>query len=51
MAGPSTALGQAIGIGVNRMKDLKAKSKIMIALTDGENTAGRLSPFAGFEAC
>ena len=26
------------------MKDLKSKSKIMIALTDGRNTAGRLSP-------
>ncbi|MEC7181287.1 MAG: VWA domain-containing protein [Bdellovibrionota bacterium] len=44
MAGSATALGQAIGIGVNRMKDLKSKSKIMIALTDGRNNAGRLSP-------
>ena len=44
MAGSATALGQAIGIGVNRMKDLKSKSKIMIALTDGRNTAGRLNP-------
>ena len=44
MAGQATALGQAIGIGVNRMKDLKAKSKIMIALTDGRSNVGHLSP-------
>ena len=44
MAGGATAMGQAIGIGVNRMKDLKSKSKIMIALTDGRSNVGRLDP-------
>ncbi len=44
MAGDATAVGSAIGTAVNRMKDLKAKSKVVIALTDGRSNAGRLSP-------
>ena len=44
MAGNATAIGSAIGIGVKRLKDLDAKSKILILLTDGESNAGRLSP-------
>ncbi len=44
MAGDSTAIGSAIGVGVNRMKDLKAKSKVMILLTDGRSNAGQLPP-------
>ncbi|HAZ12332.1 MAG: aerotolerance regulator BatA [Bdellovibrionales bacterium GWA2_49_15] len=44
MAGESTAIGSAMGVGANRMKDLKAKSKIMILLTDGRNNAGQLPP-------
>lgn len=44
MAGPNTALGDAIGLAVKRLKDLPAKSKILILLTDGKNTAGKLSP-------
>ena len=49
MAGQATAIGSAIGVGVNRMKDIKAKSKIMILLTDGKNTAGRISPIKASE--
>ncbi|MDY6933059.1 MAG: VWA domain-containing protein [Spirochaetota bacterium] len=44
MAGDSTALGSAIAIGGKRLKDLKAKSKILILLTDGRNNAGEISP-------
>ncbi|MEZ4741851.1 MAG: VWA domain-containing protein [Bdellovibrionota bacterium] len=44
MAGESTAVGDAIAVATNRMKDLKAKSKIVILLTDGSNTAGRTRP-------
>ncbi|MBI2518910.1 MAG: VWA domain-containing protein [Bdellovibrio sp.] len=44
MAGESTAIGSAMGVGINRMKDLKAKSKVMILLTDGRNNAGQLPP-------
>jgi Ca-activated chloride channel family protein len=44
MAGDATAIGSAIGVSVNRMKDLKAKSKILILLTDGRSNAGRIAP-------
>ncbi len=44
MAGDATAIGSALGIVTNRMKELKAKSKIAILLTDGRSNAGRLSP-------
>ena len=32
-----TAIGSAIGSGVNRLRDRKAKSRILILLTDGIN--------------
>ncbi|MBI5788971.1 MAG: VWA domain-containing protein [Candidatus Schekmanbacteria bacterium] len=44
MAGDSTAIGSAIGVAVKRLKDLNAKSRIIILLTDGQSNAGRLSP-------
>lgn len=44
MVGPSTAIGSAIALGVKRLKDLKSKSKILILMTDGENTSGNISP-------
>lgn len=43
MAGRYTALYEAIGQGVNLLKNGKAKNKIMILLTDGDNTAGEMS--------
>lgn len=47
----STAIGSAIGMGVNKLRALKnAKSKIIILLTDGENNAGKISPVAAAEA-
>lgn len=44
MAGPSTAIGDAIATASKRLKDLESKSKIIILLTDGENTAGTVDP-------
>ncbi len=45
MAGDSTAIGDAIGIGVKRLKALeKAKSRIMILLTDGRSNTGLIDP-------
>jgi Ca-activated chloride channel family protein len=44
MVGGATAIGTAITLGVKRMKDLEAKSKILILMTDGQNTAGDISP-------
>ena len=46
-----TAIGSAIGMSVNRLRDLKnAKSIVIILLTDGENNAGKISPIAAAEA-
>ena len=44
MAGDSTALGSALAMSVQRMKDLKAKSKVIVLLTDGRNNTGRIDP-------
>jgi Ca-activated chloride channel family protein len=50
MAGDRTAIGSAIAIGGKRLKDLKAKSRILILLTDGRNNAGDITPEAAAEA-
>ncbi|MCG8634261.1 MAG: VWA domain-containing protein [Desulfobacterales bacterium] len=42
-AGPSTAIGDAIGISLKRLADVRAESNIIILLTDGESNAGQLS--------
>ncbi len=39
-----TAIGNAIANGVNRLKDSKAKSKVIVLLTDGVNNAGQIDP-------
>jgi Ca-activated chloride channel family protein len=44
LAGQRTAIGNAIGLAVKRMKDLPDSQKVLILLTDGQNTAGEVSP-------
>lgn len=44
MVGNSTAIGSAIAVAVKRLKDLQAKSRVLILMTDGQNTAGEVSP-------
>src|SRR6478735_710991 len=39
-----TAIGSALAVAINRMRDSKAKSKVFILISDGENTAGNLDP-------
>lgn len=39
-----TAIGMGLATAVNRLKDSKAKSKVIILLTDGVNNAGSVSP-------
>jgi Ca-activated chloride channel family protein len=48
-AGKSTAIGDAIGISLKRLKDIKSKSNIIILLTDGRSNSGELSPDAATE--
>ncbi|MBD1396317.1 VWA domain-containing protein [Pontibacter sp. JH31] len=39
-----TAIGSALAVAINRMRDSAAKSKVAILISDGENTAGSLDP-------
>lgn len=41
---PGTAIGDAIGNSINKFRDEKAKSKVIILLTDGENNEGSIDP-------
>lgn len=45
-----TAIGSGIAASLNRLKNSKAKSKIIILLTDGRNNAGTISPRTAAEA-
>jgi len=44
MAGQNTAIGEAIAISVRAFKHSRAKTKIIILLTDGEHNSGSISP-------
>jgi Ca-activated chloride channel homolog len=46
----ATAIGDALGTAVNRVRDLKAKSKIVILMTDGENNSGKINPLTAAQA-
>jgi Ca-activated chloride channel homolog len=45
-----TAIGDAVIMGVDRLKDVDAKSKIIILLSDGVHNAGAADPVAAVEA-
>lgn len=49
MAGQKTAMGQAIALGVKRLEKLDGKSRNLILLTDGSNTAGEIHPLNALE--
>ena len=42
--GSATAIGDAIGIAVARLRKSDAQSKVVILLTDGDSNAGAISP-------
>jgi Ca-activated chloride channel family protein len=44
LAGQETAIGDAIGLAVKRLKEQPAGSRVLVLLTDGANTAGEVSP-------
>jgi Ca-activated chloride channel homolog len=45
-----TAIGSAIASAVNHLRDTRAKSKVVILLTDGVNNTGKIAPLAAAEA-
>lgn len=44
-----TAIGSALGVATNRLRESKAASKVLILLSDGDNTAGNLDPIMAAE--
>lgn len=44
LAGKYTAIGDAIGLALKKMVEDKQSERVLILLTDGENTAGAVSP-------
>ena len=39
-----TAIGNALGMCINRLREIDSKSKVVILISDGDNTAGNLDP-------
>jgi Ca-activated chloride channel homolog len=39
-----TAIGNALGMCINRLREIDSKSKVAILISDGDNTAGNLDP-------
>lgn len=46
-AGDGTAIGDAIGLAVKRLRDRPDASRVLILLTDGANNAGQITPAQG----
>jgi Ca-activated chloride channel family protein len=44
LAGESTAIGDAIGLAVKRLRKQQVDSRVLVLLTDGANTAGEVTP-------
>ena len=44
LIGRSTAIGDAIGLAVKRLRQRPAESRVFVLLTDGANTAGAVAP-------
>jgi Ca-activated chloride channel family protein len=45
-----TAIGSGLSAAVNRLQEVKSKSKIVILMTDGQNNAGKVPPLTAAEA-
>jgi Ca-activated chloride channel family protein len=44
-----TAIGSALAVATNRMRESDSKSKVIILLSDGDNTAGNIDPITAAE--
>lgn len=49
LAGRETAIGDAIGLAVKRLRDDAAADRVLILLTDGANTSGEIQPLQAAE--
>jgi Ca-activated chloride channel family protein len=46
----ATAIGDALTTAINRLRDLKSKSKIIVLATDGQNNSGKIAPLQAADA-
>jgi Ca-activated chloride channel homolog len=44
IAGKNTAIGDAIGLAVKRLRERPANSRVLVLITDGANTGGEIDP-------
>src|SRR6185369_8741320 len=44
-----TAIGSALAVVTNRMRESESKSKVCILISDGDNTAGNIDPITSAE--
>jgi Ca-activated chloride channel family protein len=49
LAGKRTAIGDAIGLAVKRLREQPQKNRVLVLLTDGDNTAGEVTPLKAAE--
>ena len=49
LAGRETAIGDAIGLAVKRLREDAASDRVLILLTDGANTSGEVQPLQATE--
>jgi Ca-activated chloride channel homolog len=49
LAGKATAIGDAIGLAIKRLRDQKVERRVLILLTDGANNAGEVPPLQAAE--
>ena len=49
LAGRETAIGDAIGLAVKRLRDDAASERVLVLLTDGANTSGEVKPMQATE--
>ena len=49
LAGRATAIGDAIGLAVKRLRNKETGHRVLILLTDGANTAGEVDPLQAAE--
>ncbi|MGA0265634.1 MAG: vWA domain-containing protein [Lysobacterales bacterium] len=49
LAGRETAIGDAIGLAVKRLREDSASDRVLILLTDGANTSGEVQPLQAAE--
>jgi Ca-activated chloride channel family protein len=49
LAGEKTAIGDAIGLAIKRLRDHPADQRVLVLLSDGANTAGEVAPLQAAE--